>query len=84
VKPEDTTGEHYTDEKTALTELFKFLAKVGLPKPSIIVNSGGGFHIYWTSNKPLLPHEWQPYAEGLRELLVKERIKCDVGLTTCC
>jgi hypothetical protein len=55
---------------------------VGLPMPTAVVNSGGGLHVYWISNIPLSPDEWRPYAEGLKQLLIAEDIKCDYGLTT--
>jgi hypothetical protein len=56
--------------------------KVGLPFPSMTVNSGGGLHVYWISDTPMSPDEWRPYADGLKALLLRESVKCDTGLTT--
>jgi hypothetical protein len=46
------------------------------------VFSGGGIHIYWINKDPLTPQEWYPYADGLKQLLLANNIKCDSGLTT--
>lgn len=72
----------YPDIKTALTEVLKFVRIVGLPQPSAIVYSGGGIHFYWISKDPLTPQEWQPYASGLKNLLLANNVLCDTGLTT--
>jgi hypothetical protein len=74
--------KHYGTMQEAWTAIRAFQKKVGLPSPSVLVNSGGGLHIYWTSDKPLTPDEWRPYAEGLKTLLLNEGVKCDTGLTT--
>ncbi len=80
VKPKD--AKHYHTMTEAFDALDAFGKKVGLPPPSMVVNSGGGLHIYWTSDTPLSPDGWRPYAEGLKALLLREGIKCDTGLTT--
>ncbi|MCK1711403.1 MULTISPECIES: hypothetical protein [unclassified Bradyrhizobium] len=82
VKPDDTTGKHYTSNKEAWAALSAFSVKVGLPPPSAVVHSGGGFHTYWISDEPLSPQDWRGYAEGLKALLIQEGVKCDTGLTT--
>jgi hypothetical protein len=74
--------KHYGTLQDAWAAIGAFQKKVGLPPPSVVVNSGGGLHIYWTSDKPLTPDEWRPYAEGLKQLLLAEGVKCDTGLTT--
>ena len=84
VKPDDDTGKHYTNPAAALKELLGFAMEVGLPTPSVIVHSGGGFHIYWCSQTDLTVDEWRPYAAGLKALLISNNIKCDTGLTTDC
>jgi hypothetical protein len=73
---------HYETEREALRAFGDFAAKVGLPMPSAIVHSGGGLHVYWISQTPMSPREWEGYAEGLKALLVREAVKCDTGLTT--
>jgi hypothetical protein len=74
--------KHYASHGDAWAAVAAFYKKVGLPKPSIIVDSGGGLHVYWTSDRPLTLDEWRPYAAGLKALLLQEGVKCDAGLTT--
>lgn len=80
VKPGDP--KHYHTMTEAFDALKAFWEKVALPVPSMIVNSGGGFHVYWISDTPLTFDEWRPYASGLKALLLSEGVKCDTGLTT--
>lgn len=72
----------YPDIPTALRAVLVFCRTVGLPQPSAIVYSGGGIHFYWISKTALTPSEWQPYASGLKNLLLANNILCDSGLTT--
>ena len=73
---------HYPDLPTALKELLDFIDKVKLPKPSAIVYSGGGMHVYWISREAMLPDLWLSYAQGLKNLAIEHGLKCDAGLTT--
>ncbi|MGY3578919.1 AAA family ATPase [Bradyrhizobium sp. USDA 4504] len=86
VKPADhPAGEpwtHYETADVALKAILAFARKVGLPEPSAIVDSGGGFHVYWISDVALDPATWRPFAEGLKQLLLAEKVLCDTGLTT--
>lgn len=75
---------HYETLQDAWTAISAFTKKNGLPQPSALVISGGGWHVYWISETPLTPGEWRPYAEGLKALLIREGVKCDAGLTTDC
>jgi hypothetical protein len=76
------SGNNYQTIKDARAAVVAFRQKVGLPFPSACVNSGGGLHVYWTSDKPLSPEEWRPYADGLKALLLRDGVLCDAGLTT--
>ena len=67
----------YPDKKTAFSAISKFIADAKLPPPSAIVDSGGGWHIYWISDKELTPAEWEPYAHGLWALVQKHGLKAD-------
>lgn len=80
VKPGD--AKHYHTMPEAFDALDAFRDKVGLPFPSMIVNSGGGLHVYWVSHTPMSVDDWRPYADGLKSLLLREGVKCDTGLTT--
>ena len=81
VKPDDTTGKHYTSMGEAWDALCAFRIKVGLPQFSAVVNSGGGLHIYWISDIAL-DQGVVTLRRGLKALLLKEGVKCDAGLTT--
>lgn len=73
---------HYHTIEEALRAILEFQTKVGLPAPSAIVYSGGGIHVYWISKDTLTPSAWHSYADGLKQLLLMNGIKCDAGLTT--
>jgi hypothetical protein len=66
----------------ALKALILFREKHGLPPYSALVASGGGLHAYWISKTALTVKEWAPYAEGLRALLVADKVVKDPGITT--
>ena len=72
----------YPTVEEALRAILEFQVKVGLPRPSAIVFSGSGVHVYWINKTPLTPQEWQPFASGLRHMLLANNVKCDAGLTT--
>ncbi|QIG67085.1 putative integrase protein [Rhizobium phage RHph_TM3_14A] len=59
----------------------KFLKATGLPRPTIIVFSGGGFHIYWTLVEALTIDKWLPLAYALAEATKREGFKCDTQCT---
>lgn len=70
----DTKGEGIV----ALTSLVN---SGDVPRPSIMVDSGNGLHVYWCLSEPLTVDEWQPYANGFRNRLVEFGLKIDVGIT---
>lgn len=80
----DVKTKGYSSLDEALEAIITFAANIQLPPPSALVASGGGLQVYWISNDPLTVAEWQPYAEGLKALALKEGLKCDAGLTTDC
>lgn len=61
--------------------LKQFLLDTGLPRPSIIVSSGGGFHMYWTLVEPMTIERWTPLAYALAEATKRHGLKCDSGCT---
>ena len=77
---EPNNPKHYATHDEAWNAFVALRKKVGLPAPSAVVNTGGGLHIYWISKTPLLPHEWQPYANGLKHLLLANNFKFDADL----
>jgi Family of unknown function (DUF5906) len=75
-------AKKYDTLQEAMKAIFTFREKVGLPAFSALVCSGSGLHAYWISKDELTRAEWEPYAQGLKVLLLQEGIKCDAGLTT--
>ena len=66
----------------AINAIAGFLKASGLPKPSMIVKSGGGLHIYFTLPRPLSREEWQPLAHALAEAGKRHGLKADWQVTT--
>ena len=60
----------YPDRTTALRWLNSFTAASGLPQANMVVNSGYGWHVYWVLDEPLTKHEWKPYAETLKSMMI--------------
>jgi len=77
-----TDPKKYGSVEEALKAILTFQTVGGLPRPSAIVFSGSGVHVYWISKRGLTPLEWQPFASGLRNMLLANNVKCDAGLTT--
>jgi hypothetical protein len=75
-------GENgYPDLHAAVAAIGQFIKDAGLPKPSVIVRSGGGLHVYYTLMRALPPHEWQPLANALAEATKRHGLKCDTQVT---
>ena len=72
----------YGSINEALNAIIAFTDSVGLPMPSALVGSGGGIHVYWISTIALSVAEWMPYADGLKQLLLRKGLNCDAGITT--
>lgn len=72
----------YATVTDALKALILFREKHGLPQFSAFVGSGGGLHAYWISKDALPVKDWAPFAEGLRALLIQDKLVKDPGITT--
>jgi hypothetical protein len=61
VKKNPDTGKlepvGYQTPNEAVAAVMDFVAAVKLPKPTMVVHSGGGFHFYWCVDRALTPHE---------------------------
>jgi hypothetical protein len=80
----DAKGEDknsYASIPDAAKALAEFVKTMDLPKPSAIVNSGGGLHVYWTFDRALTVAEWQPLAFALAEATKRHGLKCDTACT---
>lgn len=61
-------GEGYLDQASALVALKAFIIKLNLPKP-ILVNSGYGWHVYWTLTEDISAAEWLPVAQRFKQVV---------------
>lgn len=78
-KKDKTKG--YETPQAFSAALVQFLKDTGLPRPTMIVSSGGGFHIYWTLVEALPIADWLPLAYALAEATRRHGFKCDTNCT---
>lgn len=64
-----------------VTALAQFIHTTKLPKPTMMVHSGGGVHVYWVINRALTPQEWMPVAASLVEATRQLGLRCDTQCT---
>ncbi len=74
-------GSSYATPDDAVKATMDFIKTVGLPKPTMIVHSGGGFHFYWCVDRALSPDEWLPIAFSLAEAAKANGLLCDTQCT---
>lgn len=79
IDPEDP--DKFPDRETARQELEAFIAKVGLPTP-LIVDSGGGWHIYWPLAHEVTTAQWRPVADAFKSICLHEKFRADRSLTS--
>ena len=58
-------------------KLGTFIHKTGIPKPTLMVKSGGGLHVYWCLKESIIPERWVPLAEGLKQLCKDHDLPAD-------
>jgi len=73
-------GKLYPDKKSAIKELYSFCDE-HFVRPSILVDSGGGIHAYWTFNKDVSVEAWIPMATALKELCEVHEFGADPTVT---
>ena len=61
----------FPDLPEAISSILAFCHHLGIPKPSLVVFTGGGLHVYWLSDKMLTVEDWQPYADGLKAAMLE-------------
>jgi hypothetical protein len=73
-------GAGYETKAEAQEALSQFCADCGLPEP-MIVDSGGGLHVYWILDEEILASDWKPVAEKLKKLCSFSGFKADPNRT---
>ena len=74
------TGKPYRDQAHAAQELSVFVQTTGLPTP-MVVNSGGGIHVYWPLTEDIAASEWVGYAKALKSLCREHKLFADPAVT---
>jgi hypothetical protein len=74
-------GKPYADQAEGVSALKEFIKKTGLPKPTAVVNSGRGVHVYWVVEQPIHKDEWRGLAEGLKALCTAQGLHADQAVT---
>mgnify|MGYP003667102002 FL=1 len=74
-------GKGFKDQSDAMTKLRAFCAASGLPKPTVVVNSGHGLHIYWVFDFAISYLEWAPIANALKRACVTHNFPADPVVT---
>ena len=73
-------GKGFIDKVAAFNALKDFCKKLSLPKPTII-DSGGGFHVYWTLQDDIEADEWLSVATKLKQLTKFHKFPADDART---
>jgi hypothetical protein len=56
----------YETINLAVNAVAEFVKDTGVPKPTIMVGSGSGLHVYWTLTKTITPTDWALLANALK------------------
>lgn len=71
----------YNDLTDAVTALGKFVVTAGLPKPNVLVKSGGGLHVYWLAAEDMDFPTWSRLAHAMAEATRQHGLRCDTQCT---
>lgn len=71
----------FDSKEDALAELIGFVRVVGLPRP-MVVDSGGGLHVYWPLREAVPSSEWKDVATKLKAITAALEFKTDHSLTS--
>ncbi len=74
-------GKPFASKRDALVKVREFCHKVDLPKPSVLVDSGRGVHVYWVFEESVDLATWLPMSTQLKKLCVKHQFEADPVVT---
>ena len=74
-------GKPYPLQEDAIKALRSFCGACNLPKPTAVVNSGRGVHVYWALEKGCSREQWIPVAEQLKGACAKHGLHADPVVT---
>lgn len=71
------SGKGYATLEDALAASDQFCAKYNIPPPNLIVISGSGLHLYWTTGIYIRKDRWIKIAKRLKKLFLKHGFRAD-------
>jgi putative DNA primase/helicase len=72
----------YTSREEGMEALDTFITQTKLPRPSMLINSGGGVHAYWCFSQIISISEWERCAKSLKAVCLTYGLKIDATVTT--
>lgn len=79
IDPEDPLK--FANREQALREFKEFADRVGLSMP-MVVDSGGGYHLYWPLTADVPAAEWRIVADQFKQICIREGFRADRSLTS--
>ena len=77
----ESDGKGYLTKEMAREALNIFCTKLKLPKPTHIVDSGNGLHVYWLFDNIVSREKWEKVAKKLKALTIADNLKVDGSRT---
>lgn len=74
-------GKSYPSQQAAFNALKDFLRASHFSKPSLVISSGTGLHVYWCFDADLEAGRWWPMAKALKALTAKHGLMADPTVT---
>jgi hypothetical protein len=73
----------YATKKEGINAFIQFLEKTGLDSlgTPFIIDSGGGYHVYWPLTDDIPIVKWKPVAENFKRLCKQEGLKIDMNVS---
>jgi hypothetical protein len=77
----DGKAKPYSTRATGMDALEAFLLETDLPRPSLLVNSGGGIHAYWCFSQIIAKVDWEPCAKAFKAVCLGKGLQIDPPVT---
>ena len=73
----ESDDKKYKTQIEAIKAAQAFCSLCKIPKPSVVVNSGGGVHLYWCFDTNISVARWKPISEDLKALCKAHNLHID-------